>query len=151
MSAVGPTLSLLTLVIRAAKLRLFNFLSLFRDLQKPTRFSGGEGVVAFFLKFFQEPTRFSGGGGGGSSRIFSAISCCEILFLHDFKWYSWVETHICLNTTKIRISSAKINCHSNSLNSGSFLYNSGRPGGHAPFLETTGNSGRLGRSESLCS
>ena len=32
---------------RAAKLRLLNFLSLFRDrdLQKPTRFSGG-GVVA---------------------------------------------------------------------------------------------------------
>ena len=28
---------------RAAKLRLFNFLSLFRDLQKPTRFSGGGG------------------------------------------------------------------------------------------------------------
>ena len=26
---------------RAAKLRLLNFLSLFRDLQKPTRFSGG--------------------------------------------------------------------------------------------------------------
>ena len=26
---------------RAAKLRLWNFLSLFRDLQKPTRFSGG--------------------------------------------------------------------------------------------------------------
>ena len=30
---------------RAAKLRLLNFLSLFRDLQKPTRFSGG-GVVS---------------------------------------------------------------------------------------------------------
>ena len=30
---------------RAAKLSLLNFLSLFRDLQKPTRFSGG-GVVA---------------------------------------------------------------------------------------------------------
>ena len=31
---------------RAAKLRLLNFLSLFRDLQKPTRFSGwGGGVV----------------------------------------------------------------------------------------------------------
>ena len=28
---------------RAAKLRLLNFLSLFRDLQKPTRFSGGGG------------------------------------------------------------------------------------------------------------
>ena len=28
---------------RAAKLSLLNFLSLFRDLQKPTRFSGGGG------------------------------------------------------------------------------------------------------------
>ena len=27
-----------------------------------------------------------------------------------------------------------------------FFYNSGRPGDHAPFLETPGNSGRLGRS-----
>ena len=55
---------------RAAKLRLFNFLSLFRDLQKPTRFSGvgGGGVVAGFFRDLQEPTRFSGG--GGSSRIF---------------------------------------------------------------------------------
>ena len=51
---------------RAAKLRLLNFLSLFRDLQKPTRFSGG-GVVAEFFRDLQEPTWFSG---GGSSRIF---------------------------------------------------------------------------------
>ena len=29
---------------RAAKLSLLNFLSLFRDLQKPTRFGGGGGV-----------------------------------------------------------------------------------------------------------
>ena len=28
----------------------------------------------------------------------------------------------------------------------SFLYNSGRPGDHAPFMETPGNAGRLGRS-----
>ena len=28
---------------RAAKLRLLHFLSLFRDLQKPTRFGGGGG------------------------------------------------------------------------------------------------------------
>ena len=47
---------------RAAKLRLLNFLSLFRDLQKPTRFSGG-GVVAEFFRDLREPTRFSGGGG----------------------------------------------------------------------------------------
>ena len=32
-------------VLRAAKLSLLNLLSLFSDLQKPTRFSGG-GVVA---------------------------------------------------------------------------------------------------------
>ena len=40
----------------------------FRDLQEPTRFSGGGGVVAEFFRYLQEPTRFSGG--GGSSRIF---------------------------------------------------------------------------------
>ena len=51
-------------VCRAAKLRLLNFLSLFRDLRKPTRFSGGGGVVAeFFRDHLQEPTWFSGGGG----------------------------------------------------------------------------------------
>ena len=33
--------------IKAAKLRLLNFLSLFRDLQKPTR---GGGVVAEFVR-----------------------------------------------------------------------------------------------------
>ena len=54
---------------RAAKLRLLNFSSLFRDLQKPTRFSGG-GVVAEFFRDLQEPTWFSGGG-GGSGRIVS--------------------------------------------------------------------------------
>ena len=54
---------------RAAKLRLLNFLSLFRDLQKPTRFSrgGGGGVVAEFLRGLREPTPLAG---GGSSRIF---------------------------------------------------------------------------------
>ena len=51
-----------------------------------------------------------------------------------------------LNTTKIRISCAKIILQSNSLNSGRFLYNSGRPADHAPFLETPGNSRRLARS-----
>ena len=58
------------------------------------------------------------------------------------------DTHFafCLDTTKIRISCAKKMLQSNSLNSGSFLYNSGRPGDHAQFLETPGNSGRLGRS-----
>ena len=35
---------------------------------------------------------------------------------------------------------------SNSLNYGRFLDISGRPGDHPPFLETHGNSGRLGRS-----
>ena len=43
---------------RAAKLRLLNFLSLFRDLQKPTRFSGR---------------------GGGSSRIFSGVGGSSII------------------------------------------------------------------------
>ena len=35
---------------------------------------------------------------------------------------------------------------SNSLNYGTFLDISGRPGDHPPFLESHGNSGRLGRS-----
>ena len=35
---------------------------------------------------------------------------------------------------------------SNSLNSARFFYISGGPGDHPPFLETHGNSGRLGRS-----
>ena len=37
-------------------------LRLFRDLQKPTRFDGGGGVVADFLRDLKKPTRFSGGG-----------------------------------------------------------------------------------------
>ena len=60
-------------------------------------------------------------GGGGSGRIFSVISSCEIRFFSKAKY----------------------------LDSGSFLYDSGRPGGHARFLETPGNSGRLGRSEDV--
>ena len=47
---------------RAAKLRLLNFLSLFRDLQKPTRQWGGGSRKEFF-RDLQEPTRFSVGGG----------------------------------------------------------------------------------------
>ena len=64
---------------RAAKLRSLNFLSLFRDLQKPTRFGGGGssrifpgspkadaiqwgGVLAEFFRDPQKPTRFGGGG-----------------------------------------------------------------------------------------
>ena len=43
-------------IFRAAKLSLLSFLSLFRDLQKPTRFSrggGGGGVVAEFSRYLQ--------------------------------------------------------------------------------------------------
>ena len=55
---------------RAAKFRSLNFLSLFRDLQKPTRFGGG-GVVAHFFpgsrkadaRDPEKPTRLGGGGG----------------------------------------------------------------------------------------
>ena len=49
-------------IYRAAKLSLLNFLSLFRDLQKSTRFSGG-GVVAEFFSVC------SGTVGGGGSNI----------------------------------------------------------------------------------
>ena len=48
-------------IARAAKLSLLNFLSLFRDLQKPTRFSGG-GVVAEFFRGLQTRRKSVGGG-----------------------------------------------------------------------------------------
>ena len=41
-------ISMSTSESRAAKLRLLNFLSLFRDLQKPTRFSGRGGSSRIF-------------------------------------------------------------------------------------------------------
>ena len=47
---------------RAAKLRLLNFLSLFRDLQKPTRFSGGGGSSRIFPG---SPRAYAGSVGGG--------------------------------------------------------------------------------------
>ena len=37
---------------------------IFRDLEKPMRFSGGGGVVPEFFRDLQDPMRFSGGGGG---------------------------------------------------------------------------------------
>ena len=48
---------------RAAKLSLLNFLSLFRDLQKSTRFSGGGRVVAQHFSVFSKSRRDSVGGG----------------------------------------------------------------------------------------
>ena len=83
------------------ELSLLNFLSLFRDLQKPTRF-----------------------GGGGGSRIFPCSPEADQV--------------------------PPVIDQSNPLNSGTFVYNSVIPGDHAPFLETHGNSGRLGRSECDC-
>ena len=80
------------------ELSLLNVLSLFRDLQKPTRF----------------------GGGGGSIICPCSPEADQVPPVID---------------------------QSNSLNSGTFVYNSVIPGDHAPFLETHGNSGRLGRSE----
>ena len=42
---------------------------IFRDLQKPARFSGG-GVVAEMFRDLQKPVRFSGEGGGVVAEIF---------------------------------------------------------------------------------
>ena len=83
-------------ITRAAKLSLLNFLSLFRDLQKSTRFSGGGGVVAelfpcspeadaiqwggssgIFLRFLRDQTTF---GGGGSNRHFTFSSVAKSHF-----------------------------------------------------------------------
>ena len=36
------------------------------------------------------------GGGGVVGGFFSVISSCEIIFLPNIKWYSWVQTHILL-------------------------------------------------------
>ena len=49
---------------RAAKLSLLNFLSLFRDLQKPTRFTiqWGGVVAECFFRVLWGQTTFSGGG-----------------------------------------------------------------------------------------
>ena len=42
---------------------------IFSDLQRPTRFGGGGGVVAENFRDRRKPGRFSGGG-GGSTRNF---------------------------------------------------------------------------------
>ena len=55
---------------RAAKLRLLNFLSLFRDLQKPTRFGGVGGGGSSRILFRVPKSRRDSVGGGGSSRNF---------------------------------------------------------------------------------
>ena len=64
----------MVVVVRAAKFSLLNFFSLFRDLQKRTRFGGGGG---FFVISKSRPDSM---GGGGSSRNFQ-------------QWYSWGDTH----------------------------------------------------------
>ena len=38
---------------------------IFRDLQKPARFSGGGGAVPEIFRDLQKPAQFNGGGGGG--------------------------------------------------------------------------------------
>ena len=68
MSPQTTKISEILVFYRAAKLRLLNFSSLFRDLQNPTRFSGG-GVVAGFFRDLHGMSRRDSVG-GGSSRIF---------------------------------------------------------------------------------
>ena len=55
----------MSVLCRAAKLRLLDFLSLFRDLQKPTRFSGGGGGSSRIFSVISKSRRDSAGGGGG--------------------------------------------------------------------------------------
>ena len=106
---------------RAAKLSLWNFLSLFRVLQKPTRFTGGGGgVVAEFFPDLQKPTPFNGRGVSG--RIFPCSPkadsiqwggglVTEIIHLrnHTFTPHRVIflgrdTHHFWLDTAKIRIS-----------------------------------------------
>ena len=88
------------MIIRAAKLSLLNFLSLFRDfqkptrfgefvrdLQKPTRFSGEGEVVAEFFRDLKKPTRFSGPDQirwGGGNRNFPLSSVAKSNFYPTF-------------------------------------------------------------------
>ena len=92
---------------RAAKLSLLNFLSLFRDLQKWTRFGGG-GVVAACFRVLQKPTRFSGGGGSG--RILFSVLRDQTTFgggegggsNRHFPLYSLAKSHFCPTSSDIR-------------------------------------------------
>ena len=109
---------------RAAKLSLLNFLSLFRDLLKSTRFSEG-GVVAEFFRVLQKPTQFSGGGGGSTrifpgspapdhirwgrgggvvTQIFSYLQLPNHIFTPHRAIFMGRDTHFWLDTAKIRIS-----------------------------------------------
>ena len=87
-------------------------------------------------------------GGGVVAEFFRDLQLRNQMFTPHSVIFVGRDTH--LNTTKIRISCAENNLTikfpQNSLNSVSFFNISVRPGDHAPFLETHGNSVRLGTS-----
>ena len=72
---------------RAAKLRLLNFLGLFRDLQKPTRFSGGGGVVAEFFRDLQQ------WGGGSSTEFFRDLQLRNLILHNIYMIFVGRDTH----------------------------------------------------------
>ena len=85
------------------ELYILNFLSLFRDLQKSTRFSGG-GVVAEFFRVLQKPTRFSGGGGGVVTEIVSYLQLRNHFFTPHRVIFVGRDTQFLLDTAKITTS-----------------------------------------------
>ena len=99
------------------------------------------GVVAEFFRVLREPTRFLVGG-GGSSRNFQQN---QMFTPHSVVIFMGRDTHFAKYDK--RLDFLRKNNRSIKLpQSGRFFYNSGRPGDQAPFVETPGNSGRLGRS-----
>ena len=106
--------------------RLLNFLRLFRDLSRSRRDSAGVVVVvAGVVSDLHKPN--------------------QMFAPHWVVIFMGRDTHLAKYDNYFHFLRTKIN-QSNYLDSGRFFYSSKRPGDHAPFLETPGNSGRLGRS-----
>ena len=102
---------------QSCQVELVEFIESFPRSPSPTADAiqwGGGGVVAEFFRILQQPTRFSAGGKYDKNSHF------------------------------LRTNNLPIKFPSNSLNSVRLFYISVRPGDHAPFLETHGNSVRLG-------
>ena len=85
---------------RAARLRILNSLSLFRDLQKSTRFSGGGGGGR--ISVFSGTRPHSVGTGG--SDIFRYLQLRNHISAPHRAIFVGTDTHFLLHTPKIRIS-----------------------------------------------
>ena len=93
---------------------------------------GGGGIVAQCLPHLLKPTIF--GGRRVVAGIFRDLQKRNQMFTPHCVIFMGIDTRLGEHDKKIRISCGKIIDQSNSLNSGRFVYNSVRPGDHAPFL-----------------